>query len=220
MVIFKDTLSVILLLASQWGDVILVRTLLSLKNNQYRTCQCLFCTHFFVIELRHMLLHWFVFWKIRMTKNTILKEVNVLHLFVISDGKKKKADRHSLRISNEYSVHDQFSTEMIKNTNVHTHTKRHCHDQLSADENKPSTARTSIHPRRKNVDKTHGQAHVQLSNDTQVPTYWRLRLRWPALNHWTRKLTDVYMFAITKTWVMIVYALSICTFKGNSGGDS
>ena len=58
----------------------------------------------------------------------------------------------SSRISTEYIVHVRFSTEMTKNTNAHTQTQRHYHDPLSADENKSSTARTSIHPRKKDTD--------------------------------------------------------------------
>ena len=124
-------------------------------------------------NLRHMMLHWIEsksFWWKRIR---IWKKYALYNLLQFRPKKKKQTDRRhtsitlhtSPRISTEYIVHFRFSTEMAKNTNAHT--QRHYHDQLSADENKSSTARTSIHPTQ--------EGHLQLSTDVTANMHTHMR---------------------------------------------
>ena len=117
---------------------------------------------------------------------------------------------------------------MTKNRNAHT--QRHCHDQLSADGNKSSTARTSIHPTQ--------EGHWQLSTDVtanihthaQRTSHSRMTRKFllvadcvsvdPCSNHWTGRLTFVHMFTVRKHKSNESRCLVMCTSKGNSGGDS
>ena len=165
---------------------------------------------FSLSKLRHMLLHLLKFVeRFRWERIRSWKKWTSC-IFLKFRMKKKKQIDTSLRISNDYSVHDQFSTEMTKNTNIYTHKDTVTTNSLQTRTN-PVLHELQFIPRKKDVDNTHGQ---RTCNSRMT----RLRLRWPALNHWTWKLTD--MFAVTKTWAMEVYTLSFAISSGNSGGDS
>ena len=194
---FKDVLSVIILLASLWGTSF-SHVHSWAWNNQYRTCQCLFCTHFFVIETSSYVIAFIkIFERFRWERIRSWKKWTSC-IFLKFRMKKKQQIDTSLRISNDYSVHDQFSTEMTKNTNIYTHKDTVTTNSLQTRTN-PVLHELQFTPRKKDVDNTHGQ---RTCNSRMT----RLRLHWPALNHWTWKLTD--MFAVTKTWAMEVYTLS------------
>ena len=124
MVKFKDTLSVILLLASLWGTSFSSVHSWAWKQSmsnvsmsflyslfRYRNFIIYYCIDLFFERFR-----WERIWSWKKWTSSIFLQFRM-------EKKKEKADRHSLRISNEYSVHDQFSTEMIKNTNIHAHKK-------------------------------------------------------------------------------------------------
>ena len=144
-----------------------------------------------------------------MRKNTIFEEVDVLHLFEISD-EKETADRHVIT-----NIQRILRPRSILNRNdqkhKHIHTQRHCHDQLSADENKPCTARTSIHPTQEGRWQHTWTAHVQLSNDATASTLTRVE----SLN----MKADRHVCGYKNMSNGSIYFV-ICTFKGNSGGDS
>ena len=148
--------------------------------------------------------------------------VNCIDLFLnVSDGKdydlgrstrlvscynfdrNRKKQSHRLHTSNtlhtrpllstEYTVHEQFSTEMTKNTNAHTNTQTLSRPTVRRRQNKRSTASNfnSPHARRtlttlNLLQSEHAHtcaAHVQLSSDAHVPVCYGLRLRYPVLNH-------------------------------------
>ena len=137
----------------KWGTSFSFVHILEFKRIIDERFKYFFYANFLVNESSSYGVALICFWTFQMVTLRSLKKYASCILLHFRPKQKKQSHRlhtsntlHTRsRLSIEYTAHEQFSTEMTKNTNAHTNTQTLSRSTVRRRKNKRSTARTSIH---------------------------------------------------------------------------